>query len=310
MQPHSMTDARLRATFIGGLALLSWATLAPLTVWAGATPPFLLVGLSFTIGAVIAFTKWLAKGERISDHLRQPAAAWALGVGGLFGFHFLFFLAIRNAPAVEANLINYLWPLLIVLFSAFLPGHRLHWHHAVGTLMGLAGVVVLITGRAEGGLAFEARYALGFGAALASALTWSSYSVLSRRFARVPTDAVGGFCAVGAVLAFACHAVFEPPLWPQGVEWLAVLLLGLGPAGGAFFLWDVGVKRGDIQVLGAAGYTVPLLSTLMLIAFGMGAFTSEVAAACGLIVGGALLAGKDMLRRRAVLAAEDEGTET
>lgn len=292
-------DATTRATLIGGAALVSWATLAVLTVYAGKTPPFLIVAIAFAIAAALAVVKWVARGESIVGHLRIPPLAWALGVGGLFGYHALVFFALQTAPAVEANLVNYLWPLLIVLFSSFLPGHRLRWFHLLGTLMGLGGLVVLVLGKAKGGLDFDPAHAVGFAAALAAAVVWGAYSVLSRLFAQVPSDAVGAFCGVGAVLAFACHLAFEPPVWPQGaLEWAAVVLLGLGPAGGAFFVWDIGVKRGDIQVLGAVSYLVPLLSTLMLIVAGVGAFTVEVAVACALIVGGAALAGQDMLRRR------------
>lgn len=292
-------EATTRATLIGGAALASWATLAVLAVYAGGTPPFLIVAISFAIAAALAVVKWLVRGESIAAHLRIPPLAWALGVGGLFGYHALIFFALQTAPAVEANLVNYLWPLLIVLFSSFLPGHRLRWFHLLGTLMGLGGLIVLVLGKARGGLDFDPAHAVGFAAALAAAVVWGGYSVLSRLFAQVPSDAVGAFCGAGAVLAFACHLAFEPPVWPQGaMEWAAVVLLGLGPAGGAFFVWDIGVKRGDIQVLGAASYLVPLLSTLLLIAGGGGAFTVEVGLACALIVGGAALAGQDMLRRR------------
>lgn len=294
----SASDATTRATLIGGAALASWATLAVLTVYAGGTPPFLIVAISFAIAAMLAVIKWVARGESIAGHLRIPPLAWALGVGGLFGYHALIFFALQTAPAVEANLVNYLWPLLIVLFSSFLPGHRLRWFHVLGSLMGLGGLVVLVLGKARGGLDFDSAHALGFAAAFGAAVVWGAYSVLSRLFAQVPSDAVGAFCGVGAALAFACHLAFEPAVWPQGWEWAAVIALGLGPAGGAFFVWDIGVKRGDIQVLGAASYLVPLLSTLLLILGGSGTFTAEVAAACALIVGGAALAGQDMLRRR------------
>lgn len=294
-------NIQTKATLIGAVALLSWATLAALALAAGNTPPFLLVALSFGIAALIVLIKWTVRGESIIAHLRQPPLAWALGVGGLFGFHALLFFALQNAPAVEANLINYMWPLLIVFFSALLPGHRLRWFHVTGTIMGLIGVVVLVTkGRS---LSFEAAHISGYAAAFASAMIWSTYSVLSRLFAKVPSEAVGGFCGAGALLAFACHLAFEPSIWPEGWQWLAVIVLGLGPAGGAFFVWDYGVKHGDIQVLGALSYSVPLLSTLILIAIGGGAFTAEVAVACVLIIGGALIAGKEMLSRRKVAAS-------
>ncbi|MBK1664212.1 EamA family transporter [Rhodospirillum rubrum] len=285
-----------RATLIGSTAVLMWGTLALLTTWTGAVPPFQLTAMSFTIAFLLMAAKWLIRGERPAAHLRQPVAAWILGVFGLFGYHFFYFMALREAPPVEAGLIAYLWPLLIVLFSALLPGERLRWFHVVGALMGLAGTVLLVT--RGGAIAFDPAHLVGHLAALVCAVTWATYSVLSRRFGTVPTDAVGWFCGATALLALPCHLIFETTRWPEGAgQWLAVLALGLGPVGAAFFTWDHGVKHGDIQVLGALSYGAPLISTALLIAFGKGEATALVGAACLLIVGGALLAGKSMLAR-------------
>jgi len=285
-----------RATLIGGSAVLMWATLALLTTLTGAVPPFQLVAMAFAIAFLLALGAWLVRGASVAAHLRQPPAVWALGIAGLFGYHFFYFMALRNAPAVEASLINYLWPLLIVLFSAFLPGERLRWFHVLGALAGLAGTVLLLAGSGPAGFAGE--HWLGYLAAFACAFVWSGYSVLSRRFGQVPTDAVGGFCGATAVLAALCHVLFEVTVWPAGAEWLAVLALGLGPVGAAFFVWDHGVKRGDIKALGAFAYAAPLLSTVLLVAFGQGSATWRIAAACVLITGGAALAAGDLLRRR------------
>jgi drug/metabolite transporter (DMT)-like permease len=288
------SKARLRATAIGFSAVLMWATLALFTALSGKVPPFQLLAMCFSVATVIACIFWLARGQNPLTYMRQPAPVWLLGVGGLFGYHFFYFLALRNAPAVEAGLIAYLWPLLIVLFSALLPGERLRWFHIAGAVLGLGGAALLVT-RGET-LELDTRYSLGYLAACVCALTWSSYSVLSRRFGAVPTEAVGGFCAVAAVLGALCHLAFEQTDWPEGtLEWASVLLLGLGPVGGAFFTWDYGVKRGDIQALGASSYAAPLLSTLLLILVGLAPFTFVVAAACLLIVGGAVLASKDMI---------------
>lgn len=288
------SNARRRATLIGFTAVLMWALLALLTTLSGAVPPFQLLAMTFAVATAIGIVASLARGTGPLTHLRQPWTVWATGVGGLFGYHFFYFLALRNAPAVDASLIAYLWPLLIVVFSALLPGERLRWFHLAGAVLGLAGAALLVT-KGES-LAFDARYALGYGAAMACALIWSSYSVASRRLGKVPTDAVGGFCGATALLAVPCHLAFETTVWPQGtVEWLAVLALGLGPVGGSFFAWDIGVKRGDIQVLGAAAYAAPLLSTLVLIAAGTAPLTAVVVGACLLIVGGAVLAARDLL---------------
>ncbi len=287
---------RLTATLAGGTAVLLWALLALFTTWASGIPPFQLVSLCFTVAALIGFGIIARKGRAGWQSLRQPVGAWALGSFGLFGYHFFYFMALGNAPAVEASLIAYLWPLLIVVFSALLPGERLRWFHLAGALLGLAGAGLLVT---KGqGLAFDTRYGLGYLAAVACALTWSIYSVTNRRFGSVPTDTVAGFCAAAALLGFISHALFETWVMPTATQWGAILLLGLGPVGAAFFVWDYGTKHGHIQALGALAYGAPLLSTLLLIAFGQAEATWSVALACGLIVGGALLASLELLRRR------------
>ncbi len=289
--------ARVRATLIGGIAVLLWGLLALFTTLTGRVPPFQLAALSFGIATLFVIGKWIVGRENVMAHLRQPVGAWVLGVAGLFGYHFFYFMALRNAPPVEAGLIAYLWPLLIVVGSALLPGERLRWWHVAGAVAGLAGSVLLITdGRGLAG--FKSEFALGYAMALGCAFAWSAYSILNRRFGAVPTDTVGGFCAVTAILATLCHLAFETPLWPGGwIEWAGVVGLGLGPVGIAFFVWDYGTKHGDIQVLGAMAYAAPLISTVLLILFGKGEATWIVAAGCLLIVGGAVLASKEMLRR-------------
>ena len=186
---------------------------------------------------------------------------------------------------MDASLIAYLWPLLIVVFSALLPGERLRWYHLAGAVLGLAGCVLLVTD--GGSVDFRREYLIGYLAAGACALTWSSYSVLSRRFAAVPTDTVGWFCGATALLGLLAHMLFEETVWPAGAaQWLAVLALGLGPVGIAFFTWDIGMKRGNIRALGAFSYAAPLISVLLLIAFSDAVATWPVAVACAAIVGG------------------------
>lgn len=287
---------RSTATVIGFIAVLLWALLALFTAASGQVPPFQLAAMAFSVGGAIGIATWIVRPTGISA-LRQPGSVWLLGVVGLFGYHFAYFTALRNAPPVEAGLIAYLWPLLIVLFSALLPGEQLKVHHVLGGVLGLAGAALIVTG--GGAVTFRSEYAFGYGMALVCALVWSGYSVLSRRFASVPTDVVTGFCLVTAALAALAHVTLEETIWPSTLlQWLAVLGLGLGPVGLAFYVWDYGVKHGDIQVLGASSYLAPLLSTLVLITAGFAQFNWVVASACLLITGGAMLAAKDLLLSR------------
>lgn len=285
---------RRKATLIGACAIVLWASLAALTAFTGSVPPLQLTALTFSIAAVLSYLALAIRGENPLRYLRLPLRAWALGVAGLFGYHALYFIALKLAPPVETSLINYLWPLLIVVFSALLPGERLRWFHLAGVGLGLGGTLVLFLGRE---VAFDAAYLPGFAAAFACAITWAAYSVLSRRLPDVPTAAIGGFCAASALLAAIGHGMFEQTRWPaDAIEWVAVFALGLGPAGGAFFLWDIGMKRGDIRALGTLAYATPLLSTLLLILTGRGDFSLRIALACLLIVAGAVLGSRDLRR--------------
>ncbi|UFZ02402.1 EamA family transporter [Bradyrhizobium ontarionense] len=283
------------ATLIGLTAILMWSLLAVMTVATGTIPAFQLAAMTFAIGGAVGLLTWIGRPEALKA-LRQPARAWAVGVGGLFGYHALYFLALRFAPPAEAGLLNYLWPLLIVLFSAFLPNERLAIHHVVGAALGLAGTVLLFVGN---GASFDASQLPGLAAAFVAAFVWAIYSVLSRRLKAVPTDAVAGFCLATSLLASLVHAAVEVTVWPDSTtQWLAIIGLGIGPVGAAFYAWDIGMKRGDIRVLGAASYATPLLSTAFLILAGFASPSANIALAALLIAGGGLVAAKDMFRLR------------
>ncbi len=286
---------KTRATLIGFTAILMWSFLALMTAASGTMPPFQLSAITFAIGSLPGLILFAARPERLKA-LRQPPKVWLAGVGGLFGYHFLYFTALRNAPAVEAGLIAYLWPLLIVVGSALLPGEKLGWHHIVGALAGLVGTFLIV---AKDGLAFDPTYSLGYAAAFLCAFTWAAYSLISRKFEAVSTDVVTGFCLATSILSLVCHLGLEATVWPEGLsQWLAVVGLGLLPVGLAFYVWDYGVKNGDIPILGACSYAAPLLSTLNLIIFGFGEFTTTIGLSCVLITGGAVLAAKDMVLRK------------
>lgn len=287
---------RSTATLIGFGAVLLWALLALLTVGSAPTPPLLLNAICFAIGGAIGVVWALVTGG--FSKLRGIGwRVYAFGTAGLFGYHALYFTALRLAPAAEAGLIAYLWPLLIVLFSGLLPGERLRVGHVLGGLVGLSGAALIIGGRLGDGAAFGSGTMAGYLAALACALTWSGYSVLSRRLGHAPTETVTVFCLGTAVLSALLHLGLEETVWPEGaLGWVAAIGLGLGPVGLAFYVWDIGVKRGDIQLLGVASYAAPLLSTLVLVIAGVATPSWSLALAALLITGGAGLAARASLK--------------
>lgn len=278
---------RQRATAIGFTAILMWALLALLTIGSAPVPPFLLNALCFGIGGVIGLAWTARRGFGVLTDVSWKV--YAFGTLGLFGYHALYFTAFRIAPAAETGLIAYLWPLFIVLLSGLLPGERLTARHILGALIAFAGAAVIVLGRGGEGAASPLGLALAFGCAL----TWAGYSVLSRRLGQVPTESVTVFCLATAALSVAAHLMLETTLWPTGASgWLSVLLLGIGPVGAAFFTWDLGMKKGDIQLLGVASYAAPLLSTLALVLAGTAQPTYAIAVAALLITGGAAIAAR------------------
>lgn len=278
---------RQRATAIGFTAILMWALLALLTIGSAPVPPFLLNALCFGIGGVIGLIWTARKGLGV---LRTVSwKVYAFGTAGLFGYHFLYFTAFRLAPSAETGLIAYLWPLFIVLFSGLLPGERLTTWHVLGALIAFAGAALIVLARGGESAASVPGLTLAFGCAL----TWAAYSVLSRRLGEVPTESVTVFCLATAALSVPAHLLLEQTVWPVGaLGWVSVLALGIGPVGAAFFTWDVGMKKGDIQLLGVASYAAPLLSTLALVAAGITPATWTIGLAAILIAGGAALAAR------------------
>lgn len=288
--PDHGTSSR-KATLIGALAVLMWGTLAALTVSLSAVPPFQLLAMAFGV-AFASGSLWLlvTGGPRRFALLKQPLPFWLLAIAGLFAYHALYFIALRLAPAAEANLINYLWPLLIVLLSAMVPGgSRLRAAQLAGVLMGLAGTVLLIGG--SGALGSSPGSFWGYAAAFACALVWSSYSVLNRHFASVPSEAMIGVCGAVGLLGLGTHLSFEPAtVWPTGGEWVALAAMGIGPLGLAFLAWDHGTKHGELPVLGTLAYGAPVLSTLLLVILDLAPPTPQLFVACALVVGGAWIA--------------------
>ncbi len=280
---------RLPPSLLALGAILLWGTLAALGVALAHVPPFLLTGLALGVGSLLA----LPLSGFDLKRWRVPPATLALGVGGLFGFHFLLFMALRLAPPVQANLINYLWPLFMVLLSPLLlPGLRLRRVHIAAALLGFAGAgVVILAGPAEapGG---PSGWSWGYLLALLSALVWASYSLLTRRVAHFQTAAIGGFALVSALLSLVCHAALEPRVALSLRDLLLIAALGLGPMGAAFFLWDMALKRGDPRQIGILSYLTPLASTALLVLSGERAFSWSIALAALMIVAAALLGAR------------------
>lgn len=275
----------MQASLLALAAIALWGSLAPLGVSLGHVPPFLLTGCALLFGSLIGLV--LSKGR--VQQWRVPPSTLALGVYGLFGFHFLLFIALRHAPPVQANLVNYLWPLGIVLMAPlFLPGVRLHRLHVAAALLGFAGAALAIVG----GRDLQGGFAWGYLPALGSAFIWASYSLLTQRVPAFPSAAIGLFGVVSGLLSLLCHALLESPVDLNVHDWTLLAAMGLGPLGGAFYLWDAALKRGDARQIGVLSFLTPLLSTLALLWLRGEWPSASVVLAAAMIIGAAVLGSR------------------
>lgn len=274
----------MKANVYALAAIALWSTLAAIGVALRHLPPFLLTGIALLVGSTLA----LPLVARRPQLWKIPAATLALGVYGLFGFHFLLFIALRYAPPVEANLVNYLWPLLLVLLApVFLPGLKLRALHVVAALMGFGGAAIAILG--AGGNTANGGWYWGYLPAMASAFIWASYSLMTKRVRTFPTAAIGLFGLVSGLLSLLCHALLEPAIALSAQDWLLLVLLGLGPLGAAFFLWDKALKLGDARQIGILSYLTPLCSTALLMLTQGRALSWNIGLAAVMILGAAVL---------------------
>lgn len=279
-----MTAATLYALVAIGL----WATLASLGMALGHLPPFLLTGAALMLGSVITWP--FALRDRAAWAV--PPLTLALGIYGLFGYHLLLFLALRTAPPVEANLVNYLWPLLLVVLApVVLPDTALRPRHVGAALLGFVGAAVAILG--AGGATTtsttSSRSAGGFVLAAAAAFVWATYSLLTKRVPAFSTLALGLFGLVSGALSLLCHALLEPRVVPTARDWLLLVVIGVGPLGAAFLCWDRALKGGDPRQIGILSYATPLLSTTLLLVVTGRPLTGSIALAAALILGAAAL---------------------
>lgn len=278
-------------SFFYALVTISlWSFLALLGARVNHLPPLFVVGVALTTSGIVSsfnIRSW-----------RIPLKTLLIGIGGIFGYHFLYFAAFKYAPPIETNLMNYLWPLLIVFLSPlYLPTYKLRFHHLLGALLGLFGAALIIT---AGQLQINFMHAKGYLLAASAAFIWASYSLLTKRVPKFSTGAVGAFCLVSGVLSFFAYSLTTDSFIPANLaysDWISLILLGLGPMGAAFFTWDAAMKRGDPRIIGSLAYLTPLTSTLVLIFIGGQKMTWITFFAMVLIISGAVIGSLDLLRK-------------
>jgi len=259
-------------------AVFLWSSLAALGVTLGNIPPLLMTGIGLLIGSAIAIP--LTRFEL--RKLRVPPKALAIGVYGLLGFHLALFAALQLAPAVQANLLNYLWPLLLVLLAPLFQKTRLRPGHIAAGVIGFAGAAIAILSAGNEGV--QPKYFLGYAFAVGAAVIWATYSLLSSKLGKLSSYSVGSYAFVSGLLALSLHFLLEPAVELTANDIALLVLMGLGPLGGAFYLWDYALKHGNPQRAGLISFATPVLSTSLLLLVSGQALTLEILVAAILII--------------------------
>uniref|UniRef100_A0A0Q9Z2U4 Aromatic amino acid exporter YddG n=1 Tax=Candidatus Berkiella aquae TaxID=295108 RepID=A0A0Q9Z2U4_9GAMM len=286
---HDLTVKR--ATYMGLGALIMW-TVEPLLISEVNGLPI------FEVLAIIFFSSFALTALRLTKRrawhtvLKQPAFIWLAGLTGICLSDFAYIYGAQYAPIAHVDLIDYLWPCLVVAFTSMLPKERFTPQHIIGALLGLLGIYVLVHHEISLN-GFNFNYFIGYLLALFGAVLWGGYSAFSRYFKKVPTEMIGMYCGLGALLCLGLHLKFETfvtPTWTQGS--LAVVT-GISGAGIAYQLWDYGVKYGDVYLLSTITYVARIAAMALLVMFGKEPLTWSLVIACSLASIGVFISGMD-----------------
>ena len=265
------------------IAILMWGALALLAKEASEVPPFLLLAMCFFIAALIMPLLNIVCGKTSVENSQFKWVEGGIGMTCLLGFHACYFIALDHAPVLEVSLIGYLWPMLLALLVAK-KGKKLQ--SFVGGCLGLLAVSFVL---GWDNLNFASQYFIGYVLALTCAVIWAFYSWYLSNNQSSSSD-MSWQCMGVAIGALAISTMSEP--WMFELSWsvvLAIVLLGLGPVGGAFYLWDSGLKRGDKSFISSLSFSTPLLSAMFLSLFGYVVWSSSLVWSIALLIVAAVI---------------------
>ena len=290
----SVPKLKLTGNRCGYIAVLLWSFSALFINWTEQIPPFLMAAWTSIVGFSIFGSLWLIKPQKFKIALHQKWQIWGLFFLSIVVYRGFYLAGLKFAPVIESNLLNYLWPIFIVLLGAAYGHIKLHLPIILGTALCFLGVLIMGLQKKTGVISFEAGHIF----ALIGALTWAAYSILTRRFPYAPTETMG-FMHFAAIVIFGLlHMIFEAPVNFSHVSiraWAGIIGWGLSISI-AYKLWDFAMSQGEQDKVAAAAYFTPLLSTFWLVIIGKVPMSIGLLLSAALILGGSALV---RLRRQA-----------
>ncbi|MGA8165199.1 MAG: EamA family transporter [Waddliaceae bacterium] len=268
-------------TFLGLFAVAIWSFAALLAVELTSIPTFELLFCEFLIAYLIVFARYSISKEKPSftsfkkrDLLIASAA--------LIANQMFYYSAFRHSPAAQVDLINYLWPTLLILFSSFLPNEKWSSSYLIACIFCLFGVYTLLSPGESQNL--SSNHLLGYFLAFGAAVTWALYSLYSRyRGSSNSASCISWACGPAALVSLLMHLYFETFVFPNQYEIALILILGVFQMGLAFYFWERGLKKGCVKSLGLSSYSIPVFSVLLLVLFGKTDFEPRMITAAHII---------------------------
>jgi drug/metabolite transporter (DMT)-like permease len=274
----------MRGTLSGLIAILMWSFLAVLVVYSGTTSPLLLTAITLLIGAFVLFSFNGYEKRDFSLLKKIKFFDYLFVFSGIFFYTVFIYVSFKITNPVEANTLNYLWPIFLGVFSSFRARFKLSFYEFFGLFVSFLGVVFLFYGKEDG--AFFDNIGIGHIFAFLAALVWALYSTFAQE-RQYPQIIMIPVFIVSALFSLLIEFMFFETVFPIGIEWLAVFILGVFRISYAF--WDYGMKKGNILFLSSLAYAIPLLSFFLLYLFGIIADSNYIVLSVFLVTLGCFL---------------------
>lgn len=275
------------ATGVGCIAILLWSVGALITTTFKNLPSYEIISItlgsaSLTLFATIA---WQGKWDVFEKAELFPIL---LATCAITGLQYFYNEAFKYAPALDADLINYLWPIHLLLLSTILPNERLRMNQLLGAILAFLGIMVLLITTTAHSLP-GANYVYGCFAALLDGLLWASYMIITRYFKRNPYEMTAVYFGLGALFTLTLHFKYETYVAPTYTQSAGLLTMGVFVIGSAYTLWTYGIKYGNYKLMSVIAYLTPILSVGFLALFRKATLSSSMMLACLLVTLGGTL---------------------
>lgn len=281
----------MNPTLSGLIAIALWSLFGVLFIYVKALPPFEILTIVFILGYAAFTAVQMARNEDIKSYWCQPVKYYLFWLSGAGLYTILIYTAFKFAPIFEANILNYLWPILLVVFSAMIARVRLPLYRIAGLLMGFIGAALMFLPE-RSGFAFG-NFGWGHLLAAAAGVCWALYSAFTRKYL-FPVGFQAPVFLIFAGICLVIHLIFEQTVMPNAMQWTFLLLLSVSRI--SYVLWDYGMKHGNVTLLASVSYFLPLISSVLLMVFGEKPGQPEIALSAVLVIAGCLIVNANKIR--------------